>query len=366
MKEIQSLTVRIPRRACLALLALVPFVVSSCASTSKQNAAAPPAPYIRVANPDEDTSSLQIAARRLDPPKRRGAMVWLVAVSHIGEPRYYEEIQQLLDAQELVLFEGVGGVPEPTVESTNPDAPEKSDHLQSNLAAALGLIFQFDGIEYDRAHFQNSDLTIRELQSLVMGGTSTTQPGAGGASAATGDGAAGAGAEAEFGQLMELMEGTSIMGMLVNVGLNLVARSPSLQAVMRLVMVESLGNLKGDIAQLQSLPPQLQRLVEVIIQERNKTVMTDLESALTAANPPRTIAVFYGAGHMADLERRLREELGYRPGEDRWFTAFSANVKETGLSESQINWLRTLVQRQLDQLEFHSEDSEPEAIPPAQ
>ena len=38
-----------------------------------------------------------------------------------------------------------------------------------------------------------------------------------------------------------------------------------------------------------------------------------------------SISVFYGAGHLPDLERRLCAELGYRPGADDWRTAFDVN-----------------------------------------
>ena len=42
--------------------------------------------------------------------------------------------------------------------------------MQSTLAHSLGLVFQLDAIDYDRANFLNSDLSIEQIQG-IMGGS---------------------------------------------------------------------------------------------------------------------------------------------------------------------------------------------------
>ena len=117
----------------------------------------------------------------------------------------------------------------------------------------------------------------------------------------------------------------------------------------KVVLIELLGQIKGDMAQLKGMPPEVQRLLEVIIQERNKVVLEDVKKEL-AARWPRDIAVFYGAGHMADLEKRVRTELRYIPRKTVWLTAMSVNTRKAGLSETELDGMRKLIQWQLDTL----------------
>ena len=59
---------------------------------------------------------------------------------------------------------------------------------------------------------------------------------------------------------------------------------------------------------------------EVLIAGRNKVVMKKL--AETLRNPgARSIAIFYGAGHNPDLERRLAAE-GFVAVADEWIPAW--------------------------------------------
>src|SRR5262249_60481077 len=117
------------------------------------------------------------------------------------------------------------------------------------------------------------------------------------------------------------------------------------------VRVETLGQIKGDLSQLKGVPPEIQRLLAVIIQERNRVVLGDLKAELRSASPPRSIAVCYGAGHMVDLEKRLREDLNYRPRDEVWLTAISVNTRQTGLSSAELDAMRSLVRWQLEMLQ---------------
>src|SRR6185436_19487934 len=104
--------------------------------------------------------------------------------------------------------------------------------------------------------------------------------------------------------------------------LQLVAESPKLQAITKLALIEAFGALKGDMSQMQGMPEELKQLMDVLIRERNKAVMEDLRAELKSAKRTDSIAIFYGAGHLADLEKRLSRDLHYRPGEQIWLPAF--------------------------------------------
>jgi hypothetical protein len=290
---------------------------------------------MRIVRADAGKVSLQIALRRFQPARGHGPEIWLVGASHVGESNYYATLQRYLDQRDVVLFEGVGANTKGARFQ-----PQEEPSLQHTMAAALGLMFQLEAVDYDRTHFKNSDLTIPQLQRLLAG-ESRDGPDGGKSGGAAGE---------EFDQLLSMMDGSSTLGMLMHLGLKLISSSPKLQAMTRLILIETLGGFKGDMAQIKGLPPSIQRLMVVIIQERNKVVLSDLTTEL-AARKKGSIAVFYGAGHMADLEKRLRTDLRYRPRSETWLTAVGVDLQQSGLSDAEVSSLRSIIQWQVEALQ---------------
>lgn len=75
----------------------------------------------------------------------------------------------------------------------------------------------------------------------------------------------------------------------------------------------------------------------VIIGERNRAAMEELREAFR--DGCKRVAIFYGGGHMPDMDRRLREEFGLVPKKVQWLTAWSIR------SRRQIGdgWLSTFL-----------------------
>lgn len=66
----------------------------------------------------------------------------------------------------------------------------------------------------------------------------------------------------------------------------------------------------------------------VIIGERNKVAMRELQGAMH--DGCKKIAILYGAGHMPDLDQRLKKDFGLVPKKISWRTAWSIkNLKTT-------------------------------------
>jgi hypothetical protein len=57
-----------------------------------------------------------------------------------------------------------------------------------------------------------------------------------------------------------------------------------------------------------------------LISERNKVALTGLREQVKLGK--RRIAIFYGAGHLPDLERRLLTEFGLKRDSERWLLAW--------------------------------------------
>ncbi|HYG35029.1 MAG TPA: hypothetical protein VEC99_09610 [Clostridia bacterium] len=306
----------------------------------------PPQPYVRVSNSNSNLIQLQIAVRKFTPARRSGPVIWLAGVSHIGETNYYAALQKQLDAQTLVLFEGIGAA-EGTDRSQETESASTANVAQSNrtetraslqtsLAAALGLVFQLEAIDYNRVNFRNSDLSVSQLRDLLA--RQETPAGA-------------PKAQTSFEGLLQMMEGGTWLDSLVHLGLRFLGANPKFQAMGRLAMIELLGQIQGDPANLGNLPPDLKQLLDVLLLRRNEKVMADLKSALRDLPTQGSVAVFYGTGHMPDMEQRLRAELNYSPAGEVWLTAFAVDLAKSGVTAPERDFISNLVQKQLKQMQ---------------
>lgn len=318
-------------------------------------------PFMRVTNGATGAVELQVAVRKLVPTNGVGPVIWLTGASHIGETNYYAQLQKHLDAQALVLFEGVhdgrkagaiNAAPGEKSATNSPPAakaqaapapaakPGERTSLQKDLAESLGLVFQLEAINYARTNFRNSDLSIAELRDLMDKDDEPAAP----------DSPKEKRKNEAFETLIKAMEGNSLFGTLLKAGFKLVGGNPKLQAMTKLALIEALGGIRGDLSRMKSLPEDMQRLMEVLIQSRNDAVLRDLRVEMKRKEPTTSISIFYGAAHMEDIERRVRREFGYRAESDLWLAAFTVDYTKAGLSVIEATLLRTMVQRQMQEL----------------
>jgi hypothetical protein len=440
------------RIAALLLSALGAFVAPSNAEPKPAAAPADPG-YMRVMPVGEDGLELEIGARKLVPRSGKGPVIWLAGAVHVGDQTYYNAVQRFLNAQTLVLFEGVGRPPfaesgpadDPTmtrrtqsalhytgslvawyhnrfhvyplslavlrqavreqhrreslwIQRAMMDAWDKplvyhrpaegnddfqlmslgSDNkpggegaaadvvfteysspqqvaamedagIQGQLASALGLVFQLDAIDYGQPNFRNSDMSMHRLQDLMAGRKDPKPAGAPGD--VDDDPPVSPEASQQMQQMMKLLDGSSAMASVLKFGLRLIGSSPKMQSMVKLVMIDMLGSIQGDLSNMKGLPPEMNQLMKVLIQDRNAIVVADLKRIIAEPDAPRSIAVFYGAGHMADLQKRIADELDYVPGTESgdsfWLTAFKATAAEAGMSGDDLKLVRGMVKAQL-------------------
>lgn len=195
--------------------------------------------------------------------------------------------------------------------------------LQDKLASALGLRFQLSAIDYTKPRWRNSDMSIDEVQRDLK--------------------ALNAPSDAFF----RLLDGSSLSGRLAQLILGVIQSNPTLSASARVMMIEVLANAD---ALLERQPGGTGAMMKVLIEHRNQRVLDDLRAALAEPNdPPLTnVALFYGAGHMPDLQTRLEAD-GYTldPARDRWFSAIHVSTKDHGLSPQQISGYREMIRRSM-------------------
>lgn len=275
----------------------------------------PPDRYTRTIQTGADEFSLQTGSRLF---RRAGSPdVDLVGAIHIAEPGYYRQIQARLDRADLVLYEKVI---DERIEDLDPatvaEAQQRSAY--GRLASSLGLVMQTSGIDYAKPHFRRSDLTLQQMFAMLEREIESG-----------GDEGAAAEAHASMKRLKRMLGGSSI---LLNGTLWLVSGSRTLQSRVRLDMM-TLGMPGGDEPDMLLDSPRLQQLIE---DNRNEHVIRDLQTVLREPKPRRRIAVFYGAAHLADLEKRLRS-MGYRPtGPVDWHPAVTSRPHAEGIPRHEV------------------------------
>lgn len=261
---------------------------------------APTTTYTQMITKPDGTVEMQTAAQKYSAPGKPD--VWLVGAIHIGSKPYYASIQSLLDAQDEVFYEGVKASKKPTPETkpepkADPKAPAAKPVYQV-FSDALGLEFQLNQIHYDRSNWRNVDLTMEDLDKLnkAQNGNKPSQ----------------------FDQVKGILDPNSPSAKMLTAFLG--TATPGTKEAIKLLIVRGAS---GDIP--ISIDPNTEK---IIVKERNQTVVKALDETFVAPNPPHSIAVFYGAKHLADLSETLTTKYGYHVDETRWFAAANADPKK--------------------------------------
>jgi hypothetical protein len=230
----------------------------------------------------------------------------LIGAVHIGEKKYYEDLNEQFDKYEGLLYELVapegtvipkGGREEDDVEVVmNPIAA-----MQQGMKKMLGLEFQLEHIDYTKKNFIHADMTPEEF----------------GKSMADNDDSVGGYALRAFGQSMAMQaagKGDSSVGMMMA----LFSKNKTLR--MRRMMADQMKDMESGMIMFEGKDGS------TIIDHRNAKCMKVLEREIAAGKT--SIGIFYGAGHLADMERRLESDFKMTRGGARWLNAWKLTNRE--------------------------------------
>ena len=82
--------------------------------------------------------------------------------------------------------------------------------------------------------------------------------------------------------------------------------------------------------QMESMDAQMEAFNgpegSTIINERNRKAFEVLSKELAAGK--KKIAVFYGAGHLADMQKRLEKDFAMKRTEEKWLVAWDLGAKQ--------------------------------------
>ena len=195
-----------------------------------------------------------------------------------------------------------------------------SQGIQSQLARALRVCFQLDEMDMTNPDWINADIDINQLQAQLdeMG--------------------------EDNAMILKLIEGESFQAKIIGFVLKFIERSPTMSAMMKLVMMDMLA-----LVESTEMLSQFEAIEQVILHGRNDIVIEYLKEALASNPDARDIAIFYGAAHMPGIEEVILDELGYAFESNTWTPAMRVNTKDTGLSDGQIRMMRRMIKNSLEE-----------------
>lgn len=288
-----------------------------------------PAPsFTRSVDTPEHLRAIQTASTEYRPAEGPGPSIWLIGVAHLGTPDYFSAIQKRLDAQTVVLFEGVGLG---EAMKQGPAVASKDLGIQKQLAQSLGLTFQLDAIDYRRPSFINSDLPIEGIEKKVAEESATSGPKS---------------VEA-VDTVLSAIDGSGSGAEMIAPLIGLLSASAEMRETTRLLFIEILGQAGEMIDLAKGFSPEMKTLFNVLVNERNAIVLRDTRAQLARLKPEQSLAIFYGAAHMSDIAQHLRDDLHYIPASAQWDTAFAADPAKSSIPMDQLRLMLNMAKSQL-------------------
>jgi len=230
---------------------------------------------------------------------REGLIVDLIGAIHVGDKAYYDELNKLFESYDVLLYELVAaeGTRVPKAGREGPSA-HPVGAMQDGMSAILGLKHQLDSIDYTKANFVHADMSPEEFaKSMEKRGES-------------------------FLQMFFRMMG---QGMAQQAAKGDKAGSSDLDLLMALFSKDRATKLKLIFAdQFEDLEGQMLAFDgpdgSTIITERNGKAFEVLDKQLKDGK--KKIGVFYGAGHLPDMQRRLEKDFLLKRDSDQWLVAW--------------------------------------------
>jgi hypothetical protein len=313
----------LPRRAFLLLPLCITVVVPMTMTAGFLRAADAP-PAAQAAEPEkyvrftDEKGGGQLETAVVTYRNDAGIELKLVSAIHIGERSYFEGLAKDFEADDAVLYELVKekDVPVPAPEAIRRKAAEGGEgpghpigQLQRFLKDTLNLEFQLDVIDYTKQNFVHADMDREAFEK----------------------------AQAERGESFEMLMLQQFMAAMKNPqaagGLAGGADDPEkmLRDMVKLVTRPDMERqLKTMLAkQMDQMQDAAMGLDgpggSVILTERNKAAVKVLHESVKAGK--KKISLFYGAAHMPDLAKRVRE-MGFKPvGKVEWKQAWDLRIR---------------------------------------
>ena len=300
----------------IALASIAPVSAQPPVKAKQDDKKSTTGKYLRIKRENQQPVSLETAIVRFVPASGKSDLVVdLVAAVHVGDRSYYETLNLRFEDYDVVLYELVASpgirIPKGGCKSDNPLAM-----IQQGMKVVFGFDSQTELIDYTRDNFVHADLSFEQMGQAIR------------------------------------ERGDDGLTVFLSVAADLI-RQQNLQEMKRRqappkaeeeidvfsLLLDSNASVKlkrvlaEQFESMESLAGGLGgTLNTILVTDRNKAAMKVFQKELTQGK--KKIAIFYGAAHMPDFEKRLQEDFGMKRQSERWLTAWDLKAKKgSGLSE---------------------------------
>lgn len=272
-----------------ALLLLLVMIPATLAAEPKKEGK-----FIRIIREDGQPVALETSiAHYVCSDGDKGVQLDLIGVVHVGDKSYYRKLNKQFEQYDVVLYELVA--PEetriPKGAKRNNDNP--LSQIQHGIAVFMRLEYQLEHIDYTKKNFVHADLSPEGMQKAMV--------------------------ERGDNQL------TIMLGVMADMmrKQNLQKQAP-VQPDLELTDLLNPIKLKQIMAQSMESSADVngigRTLNQILVEDRNKACLKVLQREIAAGK--KKIAIFYGAAHMPDFDKRLKEEFGLRLLSEDWLQAW--------------------------------------------
>ncbi len=311
---------RISRAGLFGLAVLLPTFAISAQGIEPSTA------YVRIERaPGGEPQALQTAVVRLVPRSGQGELVVdLVAVIHFGEKAYYQALGRSFEKYDAVLYELVAAQGHAVPPLANRDGANPLRLLQKMCQAMLGLESQLDHISYRRKNFVHADLSPKGMREAMR------KRGEDGLTLALG-------ITADLLKQMNL-EAQEVAARPKQTEPRAQAFDPLAALMQPGAAVELKRSFAEELVKQSATDGGLGRtLGTILIGDRNQAAMRVFQKQIAAGK--KHIAIFYGAAHMPDFERRLTTDFGLKRMNSGWFTAWDLRKTDDSAMEGVLKVL---------------------------
>ncbi len=222
-----------------------------------------------------------------------GRNVDLVGVIHIGQKEYYQQIDKKLSQYDVVLYELVA----PDGTRIRPEDLQQRRSLlasvQTGMKDMLNLEYQLEHIDYLAENFRHADMSPEEFLEDMKG---------------RGD---------DVWKMVARMMGAGLASQPAGGDLNVLAAlmSDNRSMLLKQTMAKQLLDVDVAVAGLDDKTGE-----NTLIKGRNRKAFEVLKEELDKGK--KNIAVFYGAGHLDDMAKRLEADFQMQPVSTTWLAAW--------------------------------------------
>jgi hypothetical protein len=279
-----------------------------------------PAKFLRVKRDKNDTPvALETAIVRYVPASgQAGVTVGLIGAVHVGDKAYYEALNKRMDEYDVLLYELVAPEGTRIPKGGKREKGNPIGMLQDVLKNVLDLESQVEQIDYTKKNFVHADLSPEKMAEAIK------ERGDDGLTIALS-------VAADFlrkQNLEEMKKGKEpakakkdkdqdeepdLMALLLD---------PNAAIKLKRVMAEQFEAAGDDVG----LGPTIGN---ILVADRNKAALKVLQKEI--AKGKKKIGIFYGAAHMPDFEKRLREDFDLKRDKEEWLTAWDLKTKRAGV-----------------------------------